>query len=209
MILKRAPVASTRTIANRGPSILTDPLMALQQLTNYSIPYSSVPVHIPGPIRPMMPVFHRLATRGGIHFTLALDFPSLSRLLRGTTITTADTSHGDLLMIRWTVARKANSGPGVNSNSTGQSWQSVTHFSTLPNGWIPDGGVDFVKQFLDQLRVKWLRLCEDGENLLSDSVRPCVMKPEFLSSRAWPANKSVARPNRENACSKKGAETQT
>ncbi|KAK4119368.1 hypothetical protein N657DRAFT_554230, partial [Parathielavia appendiculata] len=34
------------------------------------------------------------------------------------------------------------------------------HFSMLPNGWIPDDGVDFFKQFICHLRERWYTECD-------------------------------------------------
>jgi len=125
-----------------------------------------------------MPFFECVATGSSINFTVALYFPSLSQLL--TRPTTVGTGDGNILMIRWTVIKIANSGPDTGSNRTGKSWQSATYFSTLPNGCIPDDGVDFFKQFLDHLRTRWLQICQQGEELLSDSVCTYAPKPGWV-----------------------------
>ena len=69
-------------------------------------------------------------------------------------------------MIKWIVIKQPD-----RDSRTGESWKSVSHFSTLPNGWIPDHGVDFFKQFLDELQTMWLRNCVEAEKLLAASVR--------------------------------------
>jgi hypothetical protein len=70
------------------------------------------------------------------------------------------------IMIKWIVIKQPDK-----DSRTGESWKSVSHFSTLPNGWIPNHGVDFFKQFLDELQAMWLRNCVEAEKLLAASVR--------------------------------------
>lgn len=70
------------------------------------------------------------------------------------------------VMIKWIVIKQRD-----RDSRTGESWKSVSHFSTLPNGWIPDDGVDFFKQFLGELQAMWLRNCGRGEKVLVESVR--------------------------------------
>ena len=70
------------------------------------------------------------------------------------------------IMIKWIVIKQPDK-----DSRTGESWKSVSHFSTLPNGWIPDHGVDFFKQFLDELQEMWLRNCAEAEKILAASVR--------------------------------------
>ena len=154
---------SMRPLLTHTPSIFTKPLKELPQIPNYPVPSYPTPSW-PSPGWPMRPVFNRPATGGSNDFTFALYFPSLRELL-------GETSDGSLLMIRWTVTKKANPGPATGSSRTGKTWQSLTHFSTLSNGWIPDDGVDFFKQFLDHLRAKWLQICQEAEELLSYWVR--------------------------------------
>lgn len=45
------------------------------------------------------------------------------------------------------------------------------HFSMLPNGWIPDNGLDFFTQLVVYLTEKWLNVCKEGEEHLSERVR--------------------------------------
>jgi hypothetical protein len=110
-------------------------------------------------------------------FAFALYFLPLSELRNPTAKTPGS---GELLIIRWTITKKPNSEVGldVGENRMGQSWQSVTHFSTLRNGGIPEDGVDFFKRFLDNLQEKWLKMCQDADHVLADRV--CDFK-HFLS----------------------------
>ncbi|KAH6838535.1 ankyrin repeat-containing domain protein [Chaetomium sp. MPI-CAGE-AT-0009] len=71
----------------------------------------------------------------------------------------------EMMMIEWIVIKQPDTG-----SLTGESWKSVSHFSTLPNGWIPDDGVDFFKQFLGELQAVWLRTCGEGEKVLAQSA---------------------------------------
>ncbi len=119
---------------------------------------------------PMSPFLHRPATGSSIDFTLALYFPTVVELLATGPIPEA--GYGSVLMIRWTVAKTTSPVYGTDDEeSPGTRWQTAMHYSTLPNGWIPDNGVDFFKQFLEHLQTRWLRLCQQGEELLSVSVR--------------------------------------
>lgn len=122
---------------------------------------------------PMTPFIHRPATGSSIDFTLALYFPTLAELLAPAAL--PEPGFGSLMMIRWTVAKAANPGFDARDDRTGTGWQTSTHYSTLPNGWIPDDGVDFFKQFLEHLQARWLRLCQQGEELLAFSVRTVVL----------------------------------
>ncbi|KAK3293059.1 uncharacterized protein B0H64DRAFT_205258 [Chaetomium fimeti] len=119
------------------------------------------------PFRPMIPVFDHPAQGGSGDYICAVYFLSLSQLLNPTV---PDPGSGKLLMIRWTVVESPNSGEGLRTGGsrTGQSWKSVTHFSTLRNGGMPDDGVDFFKQFLEDLKAEWLRICADADDHLSN-----------------------------------------
>ncbi|RYP04797.1 hypothetical protein DL764_004213 [Monosporascus ibericus] len=146
---------STSSVSRRL-LIFTEPLKELPTIPN------SPPLPDSEPSQHMMPYLHRQSLlSGGVHFTFAVYFPSFSQL---TSTTMRRTTEGSMMMIRWIVAKQPYAG-----SRTGESWKSVNHFSTLPNGLIPDDGVDFFTQFLDQLRTRWIRSCEDGEELLADS----------------------------------------
>ena len=52
----------------------------------------------------------------------------------------------------------------------GPHWKTRDHFSMLPYGWIPEDGVDFFRQFIDNLKRRWLKLCDLAEEHLSKRV---------------------------------------
>lgn len=54
----------------------------------------------------------------------------------------------------------------------GMGCPSMDHFSTLPYGWMPDDGVDFVKQILEHLTGRWMQLCDQAEDHLATCVSP-------------------------------------
>jgi hypothetical protein len=57
------------------------------------------------------------------------------------------------------------------TNASGEwYWESINYFSTLPYGWIPDDGVDFLKHFILYLEQKWLEICSQGEKHLNERV---------------------------------------
>jgi hypothetical protein len=58
---------------------------------------------------------------------------------------------------------------------------SMDHFSMLSNGWIPEDGLDFFAQFLDNLRERWLKVCNLAEQHLTDCVSPFTFLLECLS----------------------------
>jgi hypothetical protein len=113
----------------------------------------------------MMPYYDRQLPTGGVHFTFAVSFPSLSVVISGTP------TWRDIVMIAWVVTKQ----PYTSSRRT-QGWKSVTFFSSLPNGWIPDDGVDFFGQLLDHLRTKWVESCEEGALILTVSRQAVLRK---------------------------------
>lgn len=50
------------------------------------------------------------------------------------------------------------------------SWKSIEHFSTLPYGWIPKNGVEFIRQFVSILEKKWTQLCDVELGQLNQQV---------------------------------------
>ncbi|KAM3076143.1 hypothetical protein ACMFMG_006342 [Clarireedia jacksonii] len=57
----------------------------------------------------------------------------------------------------------------VPSTNTKQGpWTPVVYFSTLPYGWIPRDGIDFFQQFILCMKEKWLELCQQAEEHLSN-----------------------------------------
>lgn len=49
-------------------------------------------------------------------------------------------------------------------------WNTVVYISTLPGGSIPEDGVDIFRQFLVQIQLQWLNLCQTLENHLAKRV---------------------------------------
>ncbi|KZL71446.1 ankyrin repeat protein [Colletotrichum tofieldiae] len=62
--------------------------------------------------------------------------------------------------IAWTMTA-----PKKHNNSS--RWKTRDHFSMLPNGWIPDDGIDFFYQFIAELTIRWSKLCNSAEGHLS------------------------------------------
>ena len=52
----------------------------------------------------------------------------------------------------------------------GPHWKTRAYLSMLPYGWIPEDGLDFFQQFVDNLKQKWLKLCDLAEEHLSKRV---------------------------------------
>jgi hypothetical protein len=63
--------------------------------------------------------------------------------------------------IAWTMERDTNDE---------ERWVSTDYYSTLPNIWIPDGGADFFQQLMLNLKERWLELCSNGDQHLTNSV---------------------------------------
>lgn len=59
-------------------------------------------------------------------------------------------------------------------------WNTVVYISTLPNGWIPQDGVDMFHQFLVHLQSQWLELCHKLDNNLAKRVKHFVHIPILL-----------------------------
>ncbi|KAF4441559.1 ankyrin, partial [Fusarium albosuccineum] len=53
------------------------------------------------------------------------------------------------------------------SHDAGPGWTMKEHFSTLPDGWIPDDGIDFFQQLVVHLTKGWSNLCHQTEGHLS------------------------------------------
>jgi hypothetical protein len=50
------------------------------------------------------------------------------------------------------------------------AWKSIEHFSTLPYGWIPKNGIEFIQQFISIVEKRWIQLCNSGLRELNDQV---------------------------------------
>lgn len=57
------------------------------------------------------------------------------------------------------------------------SSKSITYFSVLPYGWIPDDGVDFFTQFIFHLKGRWLKLYNLSEEHLAMYVSCATLLP--------------------------------
>jgi hypothetical protein len=66
------------------------------------------------------------------------------------------------MRIAWTIIPPSN--PKI------RPWQSVDHYSTLPNGWIPDDGIDFFEQITLHLEERWISVCDAADEHLKKSV---------------------------------------
>jgi hypothetical protein len=96
------------------------------------------------------------------HF-VAVSFPALLDPVKANAKSFVETLYGrEEICIMWTMRCFPDSG--------GESWISTDHYSTLPNGWIPDGGTDFFRLFILHLKQQWLKLCNIGDTYLTESV---------------------------------------
>lgn len=51
------------------------------------------------------------------------------------------------------------------------SFQPMDFYSTLPHAWVPDGGMDLYRLFLDYLSHMWSQSCVRVHNTISNTVR--------------------------------------
>ncbi|KAK4233010.1 hypothetical protein C8A03DRAFT_19825 [Achaetomium macrosporum] len=70
------------------------------------------------------------------------------------------------------------------THSRNDPWRPIVYFSMLPNGWIPHDGIDFFKQFIVYLKERWLELCRQAEEHLTqsrlDQLRSEGKSPELM-----------------------------
>lgn len=64
--------------------------------------------------------------------------------------------------IAWTIISPAS--------PQSRPWESIDHYSTLPNGWIPDDGIDFFHHFILHMEQTWMKLCDAADEHLKQSV---------------------------------------
>jgi hypothetical protein len=96
--------------------------------------------------------YSQKSTNGlGICFCVAVWFPARQD---------PDQKHGN--MPRW-VKRAIAWTMIPPKNPSGGPSKSINHLSTLPDGWIPDDGVDFFKQFILCLKDRWFTECNLAE----------------------------------------------
>ncbi|EED14695.1 ankyrin repeat-containing protein, putative [Talaromyces stipitatus ATCC 10500] len=72
-------------------------------------------------------------------------------------------------------------------------WKSLNYFSTLRNAWIPQGGADFLLQFIQHMESRWSRVCDTADEYLKrsrlDQLRSEGRKPELMRRLAKDAQK--------------------
>ncbi len=70
---------------------------------------------------------------------------------------------------------------------TSSAWKSTVHISTLPYGWIPEDGIDCIRQFIMCLVDTWERKSEEAERRLAERVSltspSCEYHPQLTQSR--------------------------
>jgi hypothetical protein len=77
---------------------------------------------------------------------------------------------GGKCRIAWKMIRSAD----LKSNRR----KPIVYFSTLPYGWIPSDEIDLFKQFIVCIKGRWLMLCQQAEEHLSERVSyicPCLV----------------------------------
>jgi len=97
---------------------------------------------------------------GNLTFSMLLWFPAGSNHEVGKHFKVPDGGH---CRITWTTASTC-------ATYRGTGTPSMDHFSTLPYGWLPNDGADFIGQFLESLVHRWRRLCEQGKDHLGTCV---------------------------------------
>ncbi|KAH4081955.1 hypothetical protein HBH46_223240 [Parastagonospora nodorum] len=117
------------------------------------LPHSSM-VAKPNELKTLLP---ESADSEDTTFSMLLWFPAGSNHETGKHFKVPD---GGQCRITWTTASTC-------ATYRGTGTLSMDHFSTLPCGWLPDDGVDFIGQFLESLILRWRRLCEQGKDHLA------------------------------------------
>ncbi|KAH4074382.1 hypothetical protein HBH98_076040 [Parastagonospora nodorum] len=117
------------------------------------LPHSSM-VAKPNELKTLLP---ESADSEETTFSMLLWFPAGSNHEIGKHFKVPD---GGQCRITWTTASTC-------ATYCGTGTPSMDHFSTLPCGWLPDDGVDFIGQFLESLILRWRRLCEQGKDHLA------------------------------------------
>ncbi|KAJ2986733.1 hypothetical protein NUW58_g4888 [Xylaria curta] len=83
-----------------------------------------------------------------------------------------------------------------------EPWRPIAYFSMLPNGWIPNDGLDFFKQFLFHLCGIWLELCQQADKhltesrlnqLLSEGKSPDLMRRLAKDAQKWVELRGILR----------------
>jgi hypothetical protein len=101
-----------------------------------------------------------LSDRGSMAFSVAVWFPAGQDQTDGKYFKVPDEGQ---CRITWTTmptwAKSDEIGP-----------ISMDHFSTLPDGWIPIDGADFLIRFLHHLSTRWFNVCDKAEEHLASCV---------------------------------------
>jgi hypothetical protein len=69
----------------------------------------------------------------------------------------------DIIGVSWTTKLLLD-------NSAKERWVLCDHFSTLPDGSIPESGATFVESLIIHLKKKWLGVCDEAEIDLQQRV---------------------------------------
>lgn len=59
----------------------------------------------------------------------------------------------------------------MQSANPSSPWTTVIYFSTLPYGWIPEDGVEIIRQFFVYIKTQWLELCHKFDDYLAKRVK--------------------------------------
>ncbi|PCH05679.1 Hypothetical protein PENO1_021120 [Penicillium occitanis (nom. inval.)] len=90
--------------------------------------------------------------------------------------------------IAWTILSPSN--PHI------RPWQSVDYYSMLPNGWIPDDGIDFFQQIVLHLEERWIsRLVQ----LRSEGKNPDLMRQLAQDAQKWTELRSILQDHTDTA----------
>ncbi|KAK3295306.1 ankyrin repeat-containing domain protein [Chaetomium fimeti] len=162
LVKGRVSPTLTSSLAQRQLFVFAKPLSELPGVSAHFFP-SPRDLNLP-------PITFSKLPSGGVKCTVLLLVAAVAPLLTDPASRSAMLEH-EVMMIEWIVMKQPDM-----SSRTGESWKSVSHFSTLPNGWIPDDGVDFFKQLLGELQAMWLRTCGQGEKVLTESRKAVLSK---------------------------------
>ncbi|KAA8641770.1 uncharacterized protein ATNIH1004_010709 [Aspergillus tanneri] len=121
--------------------------------------WSKIP--IPGSKEPLVPnklhvSLPRKEAEGDFAVSVSLLFPAE----QGSSGKYFSVPTGGKSRIAWKIRRP--------TNPKSEAWRPIVYFSTLPYGWIPSDGMDLFKQFIVHLKERWLGLCQQAEEHLSE-----------------------------------------
>ncbi|KUL83782.1 hypothetical protein ZTR_06613 [Talaromyces verruculosus] len=102
--------------------------------------------------------------------------------------------------IAWTILSPSN--PHI------RPWQSVDYYSMLPNGWIPDDGIDFFQQIVLHLEERWISVCDTADGhlkesrlvqLRSEGKNPDLMRQLARDAQKWTELRSILQDHTDTA----------